>query len=98
MPKKQQQQKEPQPPPIKPLPWPVEVGFRIVMGIGGLALIATVVVSEMKGHEHGVVAYTGHAIFVGVGVLLILVAYRGLTRTAVFAKGMATAWRTKGGG
>ncbi len=84
--------------PPKPLPWPVEVGFRIVMGLGGLALIGVVVVSEMKGHDHGIVAYTGHAILVGLGALLMLVAYRGMSRTAAFAKGLATAWRSKGGG
>ncbi len=98
MPERKPEQPKGQPqqlvtPSVRPLPWPVEVGFRIVMGIGGLALIGTVVVSEIKGHAHGVVAYTGHAILVGLGALLMFVAYRGMTRTAAFAKGIATAWR-----
>ena len=80
----------------KPLPWPVEVGFRIVMGLGGLGLIAIVIVGEMKDHEETMASYIGHGLYIGIGVLLMLVAFRGLTRTAAFAKGIATAWKSKG--
>lgn len=82
--------------PPKPLPWPVEVGFRIFMGLGGLTLIVVAAVGEMTAHEHSVITYIGHAIFIGFGILLVLVAFRGLTRTVTFAKGIAQAWKAKG--
>lgn len=78
-------------------PW-LERLFQIGMFAAGLGLVGMFIVLEMKGHTHGVGAWIGHAVNLGFATLFMFAAYRGLTRTCVFAKGLATAWRTKGGG
>lgn len=82
----------------KPLPRPVLVGFKIAMFILGFALVGLFIVKEMKDHPHGVGAWIGHSVTLGFAALFMLVALAGLAKTQAFVQGMATAWRTKGGG
>ena len=96
-------EKPPAPPQVgtptgAPLPPSVLTGFRIGMYLLGFGLVAVVVVSEMRGHDHGATAYMGHAVILGFATMFIVLALAGLTKTVTFAQGMAGAWRKRKGG